>query len=300
MRDIASLRVFVQIVECGSFATASEKLNLSPSSVSKQFQALEASLKAKLLHRSTHGISLTEAGRLFFARSKSILAEIDSARDEIVEINNKIVGKLKIHVTPTVGQQVVIPLLSEFLRDHPDLTVDVVMRPQRVDLIGAGIDLSIHTGWDDDRDLKYSSIQSRRLGWARHVICAAPSYLMKHGRPANPRDLRNHNCLIYSSQPSANEWWFKDGNRPYSVIVSGQMVADDWAAIKEATLRGVGIARFLAVEIETLEKQMPRVEVLFEEAPVSRRAILAFYPRTSHLPRKVTALLDFLAGRIPE
>jgi DNA-binding transcriptional LysR family regulator len=287
------MEIFVRVVEKGSFSAAAVELNLTPSAVSKQVSRLEAELGVRLINRSTHEFNLTEAGKIYHDRCLKILHEIDQARDAVHEANATLSGTLKLHVTPGTGQMMILPHLNRFLRDHPDLSVDLQVEPDYVDVLQNGLDLSIRSGTDDDANLRYTSIECRSLASMKYLVCAAPDYFKRKGRPKEPRDLVRHDCIIYASQPSADRWWFTDRGKRYAVNVTGRFRADDWSAVHNAVLDGVGIGRLLALEA-TPSILQNRLEVIFEKQTVCDRRLWAFYPRTRHLPRKVAAFIEFL------
>jgi DNA-binding transcriptional LysR family regulator len=293
MRDAAGMEIFVRVVEKASFSAAAVELNLTPSAVSKQVSRLEAELGVRLINRSTHEFNLTEAGKIYHDRCLKILHEIDQARDAVHEANATLSGTLKLHVTPGTGQMMILPHLNQFLRDHPDLSVDLQVEPDYVDVLQNGLDLSIRSGTDDDANLRYTSIECRSLAPMKYLVCAAPDYFKRKGKPKEPRDLARHDCIIYASQPSADRWWFVDRAKRYAVNVTGRFRADDWSAVHNAVLDGVGIGRLLALEA-TPSILRNRLEVIFEKQTVCDRRLWAFYPRTRHLPRKVAAFIEYL------
>ncbi len=287
--------MFIRVVEKGSFSAAAMELNLTPSAISKQISRLEAEVGVRLINRSTHEFNLTEAGKIYYERCLKILHEIDQARDAAQEANTTLSGTLKIHVTPGTGRLMVLPHLNQFLRGHPHLTVELHVEPDYVDVLQRGLDLSIRSGTDDDANLRYSSIEARELAPVKYRICASPEYFARMGKPKHPRDLVKHHCIVYTSQPSSNRWWFIEKNKRYAVDVAGCLRADDWAAVLNATLDGVGIARFLSLEAQK-HVLNERLETVFEAETVCERRLWAFYPRTHHLPRKVTAFLDYVTA----
>ena len=293
MRDAAGMEIFVRVVEKGSFSAAAVELNLTPSAVSKQVSRLEAELGVRLINRSTHEFNLTEAGKIYHDRCLKILHEIDQARDAVHEANATLSGTLKLHVTPGTGQMMILPHLNQFLRDHPDLSVDLQVEPDYVDVLQNGLDLSIRSGTDDDANLRYTSIECRPLAPMKYLVCAAPDYFKRKGKPKEPRDLARHDCIIYASQPSADRWWFTDRAKRYAVNVTGRFRADDWSAVHNAVLDGVGIGRLLALEA-TPSILRNRLEVIFEKQTICDRRLWAFYPRTRNLPRKVAAFIEYL------
>lgn len=294
MYDVASMKIFVRVVQRGSFSAAAQELNLTPSAVSKKISRVETDLDVRLINRSTHELYLTEAGQVFYDRCLKILREIDLARDAVHEASETLTGTLKIHLTPGTGHQLVLPVLSQFMKANSQLDINLVVQPIAVDVLRDGFDLSIRSSTPDDTTVRYTSVESRALFQGRYLICASPAYFRQHGKPKTPQDLVDHNCLLYVSQPSFNKWWFKSGGRSYGVTVNGTFHSDDWFSVRTAACEGFGIARLLSFDHE-LQPPLGPLEVIFEKEAVCDRTIWALYPRTSSVPRKVTAFLDFLS-----
>jgi DNA-binding transcriptional LysR family regulator len=293
LRDVNGMEVFIRVVDRGSFSAAAVELNLTPSAISKQVTRLEAELGVRLINRSTHELNLTEAGKIYYGRCLKILNEIDQARDAVHEANATLSGALKLHVTPGTGQLVILPILNRFLREHPALSVDLLVEPDYVDVLQNGLDLSIRSGTDDDSNLRYTSVECRALAPAKYLVCATPEYFKRCGVPEEPRDLARHDCVIYTAQPSAEQWWFTGGKKRYSVNVKGRYRADDWSAVHNAVLEGLGIGRLLALEASS-KVLRDRLQVIFAEETVCDRQIWAFFPRTRTPPRKVALFLNYL------
>jgi DNA-binding transcriptional LysR family regulator len=300
MRDYSSMEVLVRVVEKGSFSAAAEALNLTPSAISKHVSRLERELGVTLLNRSTHEQSLTEAGKIFHLRCVRILREIDFARDAAREASAGFGGTLRLHLTPGfTARQIVLPALRRFLAKHPDLTVDVSMTLETVDVVEGGFDLAIRSGTRKDVGSGNASVAYRELARGGYLICASKDYFRRHPKPKQPRDLADHDCLLFVGQPSYDRWWFADGRRKYGVSVKGHFRANDWLAIHEATLAGLGIARMQILQGKFRDTDR-KLEVIFEKEAVCDRAIWALYPRALSLPMKVSAFLDHLSGELKD
>ena len=298
MRDYLSIEVLVRVVEMGSFSAAGQALNLTPSAISKHVSRIERELGVSLLNRSTHELSLTEAGRIFHGRCVKILREIEGAHDAAREASAALGGTLRLHLTPGLtARQFVLPALRRFLTKHPDLTVDVTMAIETIDVVEGGFDLAIRSGARKDVGLGNGSVEYRELARCSYLICASPDYFRRHPKPKQPRDLIHHACLLFVGQPSYDRWWFTDGRRKYGVSVKGHFRANDWMAIYEAALAGLGIARMQVLQGKSLASSHG-LAVIFENEAVCDRAIWAAYPRTPYLPAKVAAFLDHLSTEL--
>lgn len=294
MRNLFGMEVLVKVVEKGSFSAAAQSLNITSSAVSKQISRVEAELGVSLLSRSTHKLSLTEAGKIFHDRSVKILRDMDSVRDAVQEANASLTGTLKIHITPGMtGRRFVIPALREFQKRHPQLTVDLTMSREPIDIVEAGYDMSIQNSTRQEVAVRSTSLAHTEIGKSRYFICASPEYLLRHSRPAAPRDLANHNCLLNVGQPSYDKWWFTDGRRRYAVKVDGLFRVNDGIALQEAAIAGLGIARLLAFE-RISDITILGLKILFEKETICDRSVWASYPRARNLPVKVTSFIDFL------
>src|SRR5919202_4644540 len=233
--ELDDLRSFVEVVESGGFSRASRRLGISKSMVSRRIARLEADLGARLLSRTTRGLSPTEAGLEFKARGERILAELDAARDAVARQGGAVVGRLRLSVPLSFGVRHVAPVLAELARRHPRLEMDVSYSDRIVDLIAERFDAAIRIGVLED-----SSLVARRIAPVRALLVASPDYLARNGRPSTPGDLAGHECLIYTGMAQP-EWVFRAGKRTISVRPQGRLRSDIGDAILQWALEGLGI-----------------------------------------------------------
>jgi DNA-binding transcriptional LysR family regulator len=295
MDSLTDIVVFVRVVDDGSFTRAAERLKLSRSVVSKYVTRLEGRLGARLLNRTTRRLSLTEAGRIFYERSRRGLQDIEEAEAEVSRLQEKPRGVLRINSPMSFGILHIAPALPEFLALHPEVSVEMSLDDRVVDVIEEGFDVSIRI-----TEMPDSSLIARRLAACRHVIVAAPAYLEKHGTPRTPEDLHDHNIISFSYQASANDWHFiSPDNKQVSVPVSGSMQANNSLALREALLRGVGITRTptFVVGKDVQDGHLLSILGNYRTLEVS---IYLVYPQRRHLSPKVRAFVDFMADRISE
>jgi len=295
MDSLTDIVVFVRVVDDGSFTRAAERLKLSRSVVSKYVTRLEGRLGARLLNRTTRRLSLTEAGRIFYERSRRGLQDIEEAEAEVSRLQEKPRGVLRINSPMSFGILHIAPALPEFLAQHPEVSVEMNLDDRVVDVIEEGFDVSIRIA-----EMPDSSLIARRLAPCRHVIVAAPAYLEKHGTPRTPEDLRDHNIISFSYQTSAYDWHFiSPDNKQVSVPVSGSMQANNSLALREALLRGVGITRTptFVVGKDVQDGHLLSILGNYRTLEVS---IYLVYPQRRHLSPKVRAFVDFMADRISE
>ncbi|MBZ7926346.1 LysR family transcriptional regulator [Ensifer adhaerens] len=298
--DLNDIVVFARVVQHGSFTTAAKLFGKSPSYMSKHVTQLENALKLTLLNRSTHNVFLTDAGSVFFDHCVRILSEIEAAKADASGLGSELIGTLRVHSTPGVGQALVAPAIIDFNALYPTVKVELTVSASSVNLMERGVDVVIGSRDFDDDDSFHTGLFERKLGPAPYVICAAPSYLEKHPRPVKPDDLRHHNCLIHTTQkPNPRHWSARVDVEEVVVEVDGAFHSNFESAIVLAAVQGAGIARLpfysVAREIRTGE-----LVSIFDGEIVSRRVIKAFYPKSRFVPKKLRAFLAMLEARLKE
>jgi DNA-binding transcriptional LysR family regulator len=290
MDDLNEISIFARVVDRNSFSAAAKELRLSPSVVSKRVTALEERLGVLLLNRSTRRLSLTETGSQFYQKCASALADLEVASGEASGFANKLSGPIKVHSTLGTGLENFASGIIEFSERYPQLSIELEIGTKPVNLIERGIDLVIRSA-----NLKDASIQSRVLMEVTYHIVASPAYIEQHGKPANPSELINHNCLIHSGRRIGNEWTFTepDGQNK-SVRVSGNFTTNSGQMMTWATLKGTGIALMPSY---TAKEHIATGELvdLFPGMCQYKRYIRGYYPRTAYPQPKVFLLLDFLS-----
>jgi DNA-binding transcriptional LysR family regulator len=289
---LSGLAVFAQVVDSGGFSAAARTLGLTPSAVSKQIGLLEDRLGARLLHRTTRRVALTEVGAAFYERARGVLTALDEAERSVTDLNAVPRGTLRLSIPVHFGQFHIAPILPGFMAQYPEVTLDLDMSDRYVDLIGESIDVAVRIG-----GLQDSSLIVRRLAPNRRIVCASPAYLAAHGTPAAPADLAEHNCLTFHQHGPAVEWRFGEGERRQTVRVSGTLQANNIEALRAAAVAGVGIIRMSAYVLagELAEGRLVPVLADFEARDAE---VYALYPAARHLSPKVRAFVDYLADRI--
>ncbi|MEZ5830733.1 MAG: LysR family transcriptional regulator [Dongiaceae bacterium] len=291
MDRLKSLTTFVQVVENGGFSAAARRLNMSPTMASEHIQALEEQLGARLLQRTTRKISLTEVGQAYYENAARILNELEEADRVAGALQSTPRGRLRLHVGTHIVR-FVAPVLAEYMALYPALSVELTMGERMVDLIEEGFDLAIRPTVPAD-----SSLVIRQLSVWRHVPCAAPSYLEMHGRPEEPADLAQHNCLRYAFYPYGDEWHFAgpDG-QAVSARVRGTLRTNSAEALRLAAMAGLGI--FLAPSFLVAEDlDAGRLVPLLERYKPVAFAINAIYPTRHQVTAKVRAFIDLAVER---
>lgn len=293
MIPFAAMRVFVKVVETGSFSEAARQTGQTPSWVSRQIGILEDQLGVRLLNRTTRRLNATEAGLLYYRRARDIVADFDDANLAVSQHEGAPRGTLRLNVPSNFGRLHIAPALGEFIRAYPEIGIDLSMTETVVDLIEDGADMAVRIG-----KLPDSSLIARKLATQRRIICASPAYLDMHGVPQTPQDLKNHNCLTLKSLSGSMSWRLRGANGAVDIDVSGNLHADTGGALLSAALGGLGIVRpptwLAGAEIQAgrLVRILPDHEVLPTDIPIQ-----AVYPHNRHLSPKVRAFVDFLLRR---
>ncbi len=301
MDYLAAMRSFVRAVELGSFSRAAEEAGLKVSTVSRHVTGLEADLRAAILNRSTRGLHLTEAGRLFFDRAVRVLRDVEDARDATRSLNARPQGLLRVALPGAFGRRHVLPHMRAFLDANLDVRLDLTIADAPVDLIEAGIDVAIRIGTMAD-----SALIAKRLAAERFMLAASPSYLADRPPPRIPADLAGHSCLL-SDPHHGHTWHFRDGAEPpggtppTSVEVGGRMRINDLEALRDAAIDGGGIA-LLPIWLCDGALRDGRITPVLTRwhwlpPPGSERAIWGLYPPKKIVSPKVKAFLAFLALR---
>lgn len=283
---MTAMRVFHAVADSGSFTLASDKLGLSRGMASKYLSWLEAHLGTRLLNRTTRRLALTESGADYLARVASILAQVDEAEAQAAQASREPVGTLRVSAPLAFGVRRLGPILAGFNAHYPCLTVEMLLEDRQRDMLQDGVDLTLRI----TTDLGQSQLVSRVLAPVRLVVCAAPAYLARHGTPATPAELSRHQCLRYTLSEPTDEWRFGSER----VKINGPLAANNGDLLVDAARHGMGIIcepTFLLGD----DLKSGRLVPLLEGYPLPEYRLYALYPHRQYLPRKVRALVDFLA-----
>jgi len=287
MSRIPELEVFVEVIEHESFTDAADSLGVSKSFVSKQISRLEDRLGVRLINRTTRQLHLTDAGAAFFDRAKRIVEDIDEAERSVMQLNTRPRGTLRISAPMSFGLEYLSPVLNDFLCDHEELSLDLELSDRNVDLIDEGFDLAVRIA-----NLRDSSFMARKLAPAELMVVASPEYLAKHGRPQKAHDLSDHMCMQYTYQASGTNWrLISPSGQDVSVPITGRIKANNGNVLRDAAVRGVGLA-ILPDFICTRDVAEGRLVRVLEDWSMGTRAIWAIYPHSRHLSAKVRACVD--------
>lgn len=292
MDQFGALTTFVCVVDEGSLSGAARSLSGSLTAVSRQISTLERHFGTKLLHRTTRRLALTDEGRLLYDRAKVLLGEIKDIHTLLSEGRSKPSGRLRIAAPLLMGRLLLAPMLPEFLRRYPAVSVDLHLLDRHVDMFEEGIHLALRIGYLPDSDLI-----ARKLADIRMIVCASPSYLQRRGVPRTPAELGDHDCLAFSAMPGSTEWRFRhDGKSRLRIPISPRLWINSLEALVAAAKDGAGLVRVPAWQVtgELTSGELRRILEDFEPPPTSLH--LLSQPAGLALP-KARAFADYLAAK---
>lgn len=288
-------RMFVAVVETGSFTAAAGQAGTRSGQASKLVARLEAELGVRLLDRTTRSVAPTEAGLIYYRRLRTLLDEFDSLDQDVRAASGNPRGRLRISAPLSFGTLVLAPVLNDFARLFPDIELDVTFSDRLVSLVDEGFDMAIRVGRPAD-----SSLIARKLSDTGLITVASAAYLDTHGEPVRPEDLAGHGCILDSNFRDPGRWPFRGAEgRTLMVPVSGRIRHSSAEACLDAAERGLGIAcmpDFVAASAVERGSVRP---ILQGFAPQGLR-VDALVPAGRHQPTKVRALIDHLVARLAE
>ncbi len=292
MDRLMAMRVFIRVVEAGSFSKAAHEFAITQPTVTKMVASTEERLKVRLLNRNTRGVSATEAGAFYFEKCKYIVREVDEAENIAWLGQTEVHGVLRIGTSVAFGRRVVVPLALEFMEKHPQVQVDLVFDDRYSDLVAQGIDVAIRMG-----RLADSGMGARLLGSNPWVMAVSARYLKRYGAPLIPEDVGRLNALVYSSVQGNDVWRMQSPTGKTIIVpVTGNWRSNNLSAILAATQAGMGIAALPWYVAANAIASGQLVEVL-HEYKLPEQAIHAVFPSPKLIPSKVQVFVSFLKGR---
>jgi DNA-binding transcriptional LysR family regulator len=293
MDKIAKMTAFAKVAEAGSFTKAAQQLRLSPTIISKHVRELEEALGVRLLNRTTRKVSLTEVGSVFYQRCSELLTQLEDLENAAGRLQSTPSGVLRVSAPLAFGATRVADVLPRFAAIYPHVTVELILMDRYVDVVEEGFDLAITMD-----ELANSTYITRLLCTMRMILCAAPEYIARHGRPETPQALAQHNCFTHLSVPLSRPWAFTGpGDVAHTVKVSGNLRSNSAAAQMVAALQGQGVS--LQPEFMVLEElRAGRLVRLLEAYTIPGVPIRLVYPPGRYVAAKLRAFIDFLAASL--
>lgn len=291
---LEGLAAFITVAKHLSFTKAAEELSMSRATVSAQVQALEAKLGVRLLQRSTRAVVLTEAGAAYYQSLVGIIPQIREAERAALSYQEEVVGRLKMTVPPEFAQMHMAPIIAEFLKRNPSVSIDVTFSHRAINLIDEGYDLAIR-----GTIVLEPNLITRHIGDSPLIICAAPEYIEKHGAPTEPIELADHACLHFSGLRWGNVWVLKRDGLTLRIPIVPRYLANDGITLRDVAVAGAGLTLLPMFEIgpEIRDGRLVRVLDSWEIGSVPIHAV---YPANKNIASKVRRFTDFLVKRLPQ
>lgn len=288
MDVLTSMRTYVAVVTAGSFTGAAERLGISKALTSKYVGQLEDHLGVRLLNRTTRRLNVTEVGQAYYQRCQQLLDDMDELEAAVREQQDAPQGRLKVAAPSSFGEMYLTRAVADYLKEWPNVTVELVLADRFVNLVEEGFDLAVRIG-----QLADSNLIARRLAPMRIVVCASPEHLDRDGIPAHPKELMSRNCVIDTNIKDPEQWPFKEQGRNFRVKVNGRFHANSAMAVREMLLagEGIGVCPMYIVEEDV---RVGQLQVVLQEYEAIELGIFAVYPHSRHLAAKVRTFVDFL------
>jgi DNA-binding transcriptional LysR family regulator len=292
MDRLEAMSIFIAVVEAGSLSAASRRLHIPLATVSRKISELEAHLKARLLTRSNRQMVPTEAGRPFLVACRRIVQDVDAAEREASGEYQMPKGELLLTAPIALGRLYLLPIVTDFLKEHPGIDVRLALADRRLNLVEDRIDVALRAG-----TLRDSSLVATKVGAIRRLVCASPAYLARRGTPTHPGDLKDHDLITFENTVSSREWTFIVGKRTTSVPVRSRLVVSTAEAAVDAAVLGLGLAHTIDYQIHAL-RRAGELTVVLETFMPPAYPVYLIYDRSAHLPSKTRTFLDYATVRL--
>ncbi|AWX14788.1 LysR family transcriptional regulator [Mergibacter septicus] len=281
---------FVAVVEKESFTLAAKQLGISVAQVSRQINMLENRLNTKLFYRTTRRVSLTAEGSIYYRHCRQLVDGLEEAERAISNLRDIPQGLIKMTAPVTYGEKYIVPLVNDFMQQYSEVKVIVNLTNLQLDLVEGGYDLAIRLG-----RLENSSMIAKRLRNRTMYLCAAPKYLDRFGTPSSLEELSNHNCLVGNNP----YWRFQVQGKERMIKLSGSFVCNSGYGLRDAVLKGLGIAQLPEYYVDQ-DLMNGKLVSLLEQYQEPEEGIWALYPHNRHLSPKIRLLVDLFAKELPQ
>ncbi len=291
MNKLDSMQVFVRVAELASFTRAAESLGIPKATASTAVQHLETTFGARLLHRTTRKVQMTQDGQAYYERCKDLLADLDDMESMFQQGPQALRGRLRVDMPTAVARNIIIPRLPSFLEEHPRIEVELSSTDRRVDLVREGFDCVLRIG-----PLGEHNLLVRPLGALETVNCASPAYLEKHGIPRSLEDLSRHQLIHYVSMLGAKSsgWEYAEGTAYRQLEMAGPLTVNNVEAYEAACLAGLGLIQAPALGLRHHIEAGRLVEVL-PEFPAEPMPMSLLYANRRNLPKRVHVFMNWMA-----
>jgi DNA-binding transcriptional LysR family regulator len=295
MDRVQGIKLFIRVVDLGSFSKAATEMGIGQPSATKLVAQMEAKLGSRLLHRSTHGVTATEIGQLYYEKCKLIAHHVEEAESVAALLQSQVQGALRISSSVAFGRRVLVPLVMRFMKLNPKLQVELSFEDRYVDLVEQGIDVAIRMG-----RLADSTLGARFLGINPWVVVGSPNYLAQRGVPRTLADLSRHDALVYSTVQGDARWLLTDADgHLHPTAVRGVLRSNNLSALLSAARADMGLAA-LPCYVAHESIKSGAVQVVLSDWSLPSQEIHAVYPSPRQVPAKVSGFIEWLQGQIGE
>jgi DNA-binding transcriptional LysR family regulator len=286
------MEVFAVVADAGSLSAAGRRMGLTPSTISRTVDRIEARLGVRLLLRTTRLLTLTAEGQSYLGAARRILADLDDAEQAVAD-QGAPRGRLRVSAALAHGRLVVVPLLQDFVALYPHILVEISLTDAVVDVAAGQADVAIRFGLLAD-----SALTARKIGETGRIVVASPAYLARKGEPMTPEDLYEHDCLNFSFRRMEPVWPFRRDGVDFALTVKGPVEANNGETLTQLARDGVGITRVGAFSAEDDIRDGRLVPLLERFNPGDREAIHAVFVGGANTPARVRVFVDYLAERL--
>ncbi|MCW8831913.1 MAG: LysR family transcriptional regulator [Colwellia sp.] len=290
--DLNDIKVFISVVEAGSFSGASKSLAMPPTTVSRKVVQLEANLGVKLLHRSTRKLSMTEEGRHYFHLCQQHLIALEDANDAVMQAQSKPKGKIRISSPFDFAMQYAQPWITAFLKEYPEISIELDTSDSYVNMVENRIDIAFRSG-----QLQDSSLIARRIGPKHSVCCASPEFLKTIGKIKSPDDLTKANCLIMGKSLSQNHWQFIKNKKQYQAIVTGRYTTTSMHLTIDSALNGLGIA-YVPIALVKNHFESGRLVQLLTDYETPKSNMFLIYQSHKYITKSIRLFIDHVIDKV--
>lgn len=287
---VADLRILLSVAGAGSLSAAARQLDVMPMQVSRRIAALEEELGVRLFHRTTRSVALTAEGEALLPYATTMIDAEESAVRELRPSNSAVTGVLRVTAPSVFGQSIVLALLPRLLAEHPDLRVDLDVSDKVVDIVAGGFDLALRVA-----PLADSELIARRIAPNPRVLCAAPAYLARHGRPRTLAELEGHECIQLQA---VARWPFVVDGAIQRRRMQGRVSTSSVDAVRSAAVAGLGIAMLAYWDVVQHLRDGTLMEIGLQDAGMEALSVWAVMPTKRYVPARVKVFLDALEGEL--
>ena len=295
INQLESLKVLKAVVECGSFTAAAARLNISAARVSKSIEQLEFNLEAVLFNRSTRQMQITDSGKHCYNRALVMIKQWQDLKEQLVESHESTKGNLHISAPMSWGLDILAPIIEAFMQQYPDITLDVQLSDQQVNVLEGQFDLVLRL----TNQLSDSNLICRKITNYPFIACASPGYLAAHGEPKEPNKLQDHCCLMYTLPGATRKWQFIKGRKSIDVYLKPQLLSNNSKLLHTALLSGRGIA-LIPEFMVTKDLAAAQLIPIFKDYSSKDLNLYSLRPSNSMPSHRLKVFHDFLSQKIQQ